>query len=199
MGPRSAPIFRAFFLTVAIAILFAHNALAFASETKAPEWQISEWINSEPLSLENLRGKVIVIDFFQLWCPGCKAFSIPLMNHWGQVFEKESIDGKIAFVSIHTVFEGHGYQSTERLRRFLKEKKITHPVGIDKHVAGRRIPETMRAYNTGGTPEMAIIDKRGYIRFQKFGYFEPAYGEKLIRHLLDERVEPEKASYRPVN
>jgi len=44
----------------------------------------------------------------------------------------------------------------------------------------------MRSYQTRGTPEIAMIDKEGYIRFQKFGYFEPEFGEKVIRALLSE-------------
>ena len=161
---------------------------------KAPEWDISEWINSEPLTLAGLKGKVVVIDFFQLWCPGCNSFSIPLMHHWEQVFRQEASDDRIAFVSIHTVFEGHSFQTPKRLRRFLIKKGITHAVGIDRHIGGNRLPETMHRYRNSGTPEMAIIDKHGIIRLQRFGFFEPSFGEDLIRTLLEEQYQPEKAS-----
>ncbi len=57
---------------------------AASPEKQAPEWVISEWINSAGFTLEDLQGKVIVIDFFQLWCPGCNKFSIPLMEKWKQ-------------------------------------------------------------------------------------------------------------------
>ena len=183
-----------YFLIAALALTIFASSVPAASPKKAPQWDVSEWINSEPITLEDLKGQVVVIDFFQLWCPGCKSFSIPLMDHWEKIFEKETEQGRIAFVSIHTVFEGHSFQTPERLRRFLKEKNIKHPVGIDRHVNGQRVPETMRRYNTMGTPEMAIIDKQGNIRFQRFGYFEPASGEKLIRTLLDEQPEPERTS-----
>lgn len=175
-------------LLAILATMFANLPLTAASgPRKAPQWDISEWMNSSGLQLDQLRGKVVVIDFFQMWCPGCNKFSIPLMNYWeNEVFTKELVSGKLVFVSIHTVFEGHGYQTPKRLRRFIKEKGITHPVGVDRHIAGRRVPETMRRYNTGGTPEMAFIDKQGNIRFQKFGFFEPSYGETLIRTMLDE-------------
>ena len=190
---RSFPLALAF----AAAMLMALTASALRAAPvgkKAPEWEISEWINSEPLSLAGLKGKVIVIDFFQLWCPGCNSFSIPLMHHWEQVFEKEATEGRIAFVSIHTVFEGHNFQTPKRLRGFLKKKGINHAVGIDRHIDGQRLPETMQRYKTMGTPEMAIIDKHGTIRLQRFGFFEPAYGEGLIRTLLEEQFAPEKAS-----
>ena len=110
------------------------------------------------------------------------------MHIWEKTFAEEYRAGKIAFVSIHTVFEGHSYQRPERLRNFVKEKQITHPVGIDRHQEGRRLPITMQRYQTRGTPEMAIIDKQGNIRFQNFGYFEPAQGERLIRKLLAEEA-----------
>jgi thiol-disulfide isomerase/thioredoxin len=184
-------------MTLAAILLMAFTASAlWAAPTgkKAPDWDISEWINSEPINLAGLKGKIVVIDFFQLWCPGCNSFSIPLMHHWEQVFEKESSDGRIAFVSIHTVFEGHSFQTPKRLRRFLKQKGINHAVGIDRHIDGNRLPETMRRYGTSGTPEMAIIDKYGILRMQHFGGFDPDYGEKLIRTLLDQQYEAEKAS-----
>ncbi len=70
-------------IAFAAALLMAVTAPALwaaPAGKKAPDWEISEWINSEPLSLSGLKGKVIVIDFFQLWCPGCNSFSIPLMQ-----------------------------------------------------------------------------------------------------------------------
>ena len=174
--------------TAAAAMISAATPQAFAAlpPRKAPQWAISEWINGSGGNIDTLKGRVIVIDFFQLWCPGCNKFSIPLMHYWEQVFAAEAKAGKLAFVSIHTVFEGHDYQSPERLKAFLKEKGITHPVGVDRQRPGRHVPETMHRYRTSGTPEMAIIDKAGMIRFQKFGYFEPDFGEKLIRTLLAE-------------
>ncbi|MGI9382422.1 MAG: TlpA family protein disulfide reductase [Methyloligellaceae bacterium] len=176
------------FLTAFLIVAIGTPGQTATEHRKAPDWAISEWINSPGLTLADLKGKVVVIDFFQLWCPGCNKFSIPLMHVWEQMFEQEHKDGKIAFVSIHTVFEGHSYQRPKRLRDFIKEKKITHPVGIDRHEEGRRLPVTMERYQTRGTPEMAIIDKQGNIRFQNFGYFEPAHGEQLIRKLLAEEA-----------
>jgi len=82
------------------------------------------------------------------------------------------------------VFEGHDYQTPERLRDFVKEKDIHHLVGIDHHNPGEHLPETMKRYNTMGTPEVAIIDKQGTIRLQRFGGFDTDRAEQLIRHLL---------------
>ena len=147
---------------------------------QASQWVVSEWVNSEPISLAQLKGKVVVIDFFQLWCPGCNRFSIPLMLQWEKKY-KNAAD--VQLVGIHTVFEGHDYQTAERLRAYVKEKGIHHPVGIDAHVSDTRLPETMIRYQTKGTPEMAIVDKQGVIRFQKFGSFDIGEAESLIAEL----------------
>ena len=164
-------------------VLLAGKIEADSSDNQAPEWVISEWINSPGLTLEGLRGKVVVIDFFQLWCPGCNKFSGPLMDKWNQKYSDRK---DIQLVGIHTVFEGHSQQTPKRLRQYVKEKNITYPVGVDDHVSNQRLPETMIRYHTRGTPEMAIIDKKGEIRFQHFGSFNRGVVEKLINTLLNE-------------
>lgn len=158
-----------------------------ADEAKpAPDWTISSWIRGPETSIKDLKGQVVVIDFFQLWCPGCKHFSIPLMSLWEKEFASEIKDGKLKLVSIHTVFEGHSYQTDERLAEFVKEKDMQHPVAVDRHENGSRLPTTMRDYRTRGTPEMSIIDKQGRIRFQKLGGFDVEWATKFVRELLSE-------------
>lgn len=164
-------------------VLLTEKAEADSSDNQAPEWVISEWINSNGITLAGLRGKVVVIDFFQLWCPGCNKFSGPLMEKWNQKYSGRK---DIQLVGIHTVFEGHSQQTPKLLRQYVKEKNITYPVGVDDQVANQRLPETMTRYHTRGTPEMAIIDKKGKIRFQHFGSFNPGVAEKLIDTLLNE-------------
>jgi hypothetical protein len=93
---------------------------AASHERQAPEWVVSEWLNTAGFTLEDMRGKVVVIDFFQLWCPGCNKFSIPLMEKWGQKYRGRN---DIQLIGIHTVFEGHSHQTPNRLRQYIKEKK----------------------------------------------------------------------------
>ena len=176
------------FLTTAVTAIAASfvSAGAGAAGRKAPQWDILEWINGDGGNIDTLRGKVIAIDFFQLWCPGCNKFSGPLMNLWQDKYAAHVRAGRLVLVKIHTVFEGHNYQTVNRLKDYVKEKGITIPVGVDRHIGQSRIPETMRRYNTRGTPEMAIIDKDGIIRFQQFGYFDPATVEPMLDQLLDQ-------------
>ena len=183
---------RVFGVLSVISILFLAAETAHARPSSqpvprpAPQWEVSEWINSDGFQLSDLKGKVVVIDFFQLWCPGCNAFSIPLVKFWHKVFAKEIAAGAMQFVSIHTVFEGFAYQTPQRLKGFLKRKKINRPVGLDRAIKGQRLPQTMVRFGTMGTPEIAIIDKLGVIRFQEFGGFHAERAQALIRRLLRE-------------
>jgi len=63
-------------LMVSLLLLFT-STLIHANSRKAPEWDISEWINGQGVTLSELAGKVVVVEFFQLWCPGCKSYSTP--------------------------------------------------------------------------------------------------------------------------
>lgn len=150
----------------------------------APEWDIAEWINSPPVHLQDMRGQVVVIDFFQLWCPGCKSFSIPTTLQWEKDFAQDIAQDRMKIVSIHTVFEGHKHQTVSRLRKFVKETGFGHPVGNDRHDIDDRLPNTMILYGTRGTPEVAIIDKDGRIAYQKIGFFDPEEKAQLIRDLM---------------
>jgi thiol-disulfide isomerase/thioredoxin len=173
-------------LAATAATTSALPALSLPEGSPAPDWEIAEWINSEPVQLSDMRGQVVVIDFFQLWCPGCKSFSIPLTLKWEKEFAEEIANDQMKIVSIHTVFEGHRHQTVDRLKKFVTETGFGHPVGHDLHddTIHDRLPITMIKYGTRGTPEIAIVDKEGRIAFQKIGFFDPEEKAALIRRLL---------------
>ena len=81
--------------------------VSFSAGFKAPElddFRVGKQRN--PGTLESMKGKVVVIDFFQMWCPGCNSFALPLMN---QAYRNDikRHDDDIVFLFVHTVFEGH--------------------------------------------------------------------------------------------
>ncbi|MGR3318358.1 MAG: TlpA family protein disulfide reductase [Candidatus Anammoxibacter sp.] len=166
---------------VVVAVTYGLPVRAGLTGNKAPEPVVSEWINKDPGALMNMKGKVVVIDFFQMWCPGCNNFSVPLMFQLEEKYKKRN---DIVFISIHTVFEGHAYQTPADLKEYVIEKGIKHPVGIDEYDTDQYVPITMRKYRTGGTPCITIIDKNGYVRFQKLGGFDPDSAFKVIDQLL---------------
>lgn len=131
----------------------------------APPWQVSQWLNSEPLSLEGLRGRVIVMHAFQMLCPGCAMQALPQMQR-----VQETLAGRdLVVVGLHTVFEHHAEQNPAALAAFLGEFRYSFPVGVDLASEQDPLPRTMRAYAMQGTPTLVLIDARGRLRLQHFG------------------------------
>ncbi len=172
-----------YIISICASVLLVTQAIAAVGDT-APDIQSNQWINGEKVSIPDLKGKVVVLDFFQLWCPGCNSFTKPLLTYWHEKYSSEIANKELVIIGVHTVYEGHSYQTFEALRQYIAENQITHLIANDLLVSGH-LPETMKSYETNGTPEVAIIDKDGIIRFQKFGFFDNTKAEQLIDALLE--------------
>ena len=132
----------------------------------APELQVSQWLNTEaPLTLAQLRGKVVVLHAFQMLCPGCVSHAVPQAERLHRMLPPE----QAAVVGLHTVFEHHEAMTPVALKAFLHENRVTHPVGIDTPGGAEPIPRTMRAYGMQGTPTLVLIGRDGRVRAQEFG------------------------------
>lgn len=132
----------------------------------ASPWQVDRWFNtSRPLSLEALRGKVIVLEAFQMLCPGCVSHGLPQASRVHATFPA----GQVAVVGLHTVFEHHAAMTPVALEAFLHEYRIAFPVGVDRPGTHGPVPQTMDAYAMRGTPTLVLIDAQGRIRHQHFG------------------------------
>jgi peroxiredoxin len=114
--------------------------------------------------LASLRGKVVVIEAFQMLCPGCVIHGLPLAQKVHRAFPKE----RVTVLGLHTVFEHHDAMTPVSLEAFLHEYRITFPVGVDEKGTGS-MPKTMEAYHMRGTPSMLLIDKKGELRGNHFG------------------------------
>lgn len=140
------------------------------SELKtAPELIVQKWLNvDEPLFLEKLRGKVVIIFAFQMLCPACIEHSIPQAKRVYQTFASQDL----VVLGLHTVFEHHAAMREESLKAFLHEYRVSFPVGIDlpSQIENYPIPQTMQTYQTQGTPTLLLIDRQGYLRKHKFGH-----------------------------
>jgi len=132
---------------------------------KAPELQVSQWFNTQKnLKLADFIGKVLVIEAFQMLCPGCVMHGLPLAQKVQRAFPKE----KVAVLGLHTVFEHHEAMKPVSLEAFLHEYRITFPVGVDVEGVGS-MPKTMETYQLRGTPSMLLFDKKGALRANHFG------------------------------
>jgi hypothetical protein len=135
-------------------------------QRSARPWQVDAWFNtSVPLSLEALRGRVVVVLAFQMLCPGCVAHALPLATRVHQQFPRE----QVAMIGLHTVFEHHDAMTPTALAAFLHEYRIGFPVGVDRADGAGPVPATMRAYSMRGTPTWLLFDPLGRLRAQWFG------------------------------
>jgi peroxiredoxin len=148
----------------------------------APAWYTSTWLNSESLSLEALRGKVIVLHAFQMLCPGCVLKSIPQTQRVLDTFH----GAPLAVVGLHTVFEHHQAMEIVSLRAFAHEFRLKFPIGVDILSEGSTVPKTMAAYAMRGTPTTILIDADGYLRKHVFGTHEDmALGAEIQTLLIE--------------
>ena len=156
------------------------------SPRPAPPLAVSQWFNTpQPLSLEQLRGRVVAIEAFQMLCPGCVSTGLPQAAKIAGLFPREHVQ----VIGLHSVFEHHEAQgSPAALAAFIHEYRWPFPIALDLAGEGDRIPQTMRAYALQGTPSLILIDRAGYIRHQHFGHVEDMAVGAQIMALVGETI-----------
>ncbi len=154
-----------------------------SSHGAAPELIVSQWFNAAaPPTLSAMRGKVVVIEAFQMLCPGCVAHGLPQAARVRAAFPASEVE----VIGLHTVFEHHDAMTPVSLRAFLHEYRIDYPVGVDL-LSADGIPQTMRAYGMRGTPTLIVIDQAGMIRGHWFGQVADLRVGALIGDLVHGR------------
>ena len=153
-----------------------------ATET-LPKWMVQHWFNTpRPISLERLRGRVVVLEAFQMLCPGCVSQGLPQASRVYETFSRDDV----AVIGLHAVFEHHQAQTPVAIEAFLHEYRIQFPVGVDTAGEGQGIPQTMAAYQMEGTPTLVLIDRQGHRRAQYFGHVPDLRLGAEIKALIDE-------------
>jgi thiol-disulfide isomerase/thioredoxin len=136
----------------------------------APPLVTSAWLNSDAnLTLEGLRGRVVVIEVFQMLCPGCVMHAMPQAIRLWQHYRASPMANDVVILGLHSVFEHHTVMNPQALAVYLYEFKIPFAVGVDRPGESSPLPVTMRAYGMRGTPTTLFIDRQGRLRAQHFG------------------------------
>ena len=132
----------------------------------APELEVDGWFNSpKPLTLADLRGRIVILHAFQMLCPGCVLHGLPQ----AQALHERLGGHGVTVIGLHTVFEHHAAMTPVALEAFIHEYRLTFPIAVDRPGEAGPIPRTMAAYQLQGTPSLIVIDRRGRIRDQGFG------------------------------
>ncbi|HCH31839.1 MAG TPA: alkyl hydroperoxide reductase [Oceanospirillaceae bacterium] len=150
----------------------------------------SQWLNSDlPISIDNLRGQVVVIVAFQMLCPGCVSHCLPQASKIHQLYGGQGVQ----VIGLHSVFEHHEAMSAVSLQAFLHEYQIQFPVAIDQASKTGPIPLTMANLHLQGTPTTIVIDAEGVVRLKHFGQVpDLVLGEMLGQ--LRQPISPPKAA-----
>jgi cytochrome c biogenesis protein CcdA/thiol-disulfide isomerase/thioredoxin len=149
----------------------------------APDFeQIALWVNSEPLTLQALRGKVVMLDFWTYSCVNCLR-TLPHVKEWYSTYR----DDGLVVVGVHTP-EFSFERVAENVRREVDSLGIEYPVALDNQYG------TWNAWQNRYWPAKYFIDRRGHVRFAHFGEGDYTESEEVIRTLLAESDLPPPVS-----
>jgi len=145
----------------------------------APEIQgIQSWINSKPLKISALKGKVVLVDFWTYSCINCLR-TIPYLNQWHHQYGQNGL----VIIGVHSP-EFNFEKSNEGVMQSVKELEIQYPVALDNN------RKTWKAYSNSYWPHKYLIDSGGNIRFEQIGEGGYKETEEMIRNLLTEAHYP---------
>ena len=145
-----------------------------AAQGTAPDFAgISNWFNSAPLSIADLRGKVVLVDFWTYGCVNC----VNTLPHVTELYAKYR-DRGLVVVGVHTP-EFPFERSASNVRAALKRHGITYPVAQDNEL------QTWNSYRNQYWPAQYIVDQSGKIVYQHDGEGQYEQMDRTIARLLN--------------
>ena len=132
------------------------------------------WLNSQPLTVDGLRGKVVLINFWTYTCINWLR-QLPYVRAWAQKYKDQGLTA----IGVHTP-EFEFEKTIDNVRRASTEMKIDYPIAVDNDYA------VWRAFGNRYWPALYFIDTQGRIRHHQFGEGEYEQSERVIQQLLSE-------------
>ena len=124
------------------------SALDAMQGKPTPALAVKDWINSKPLTMADLKGKIVVLDFWATWCGPCLA-AVPHTNE----LMKKYADKGVVFIGVCAQNGG------EKMAATVKEKGILYPVALDAEGL------TGKTYMNDSFPDYYVIDRQGNLRW----------------------------------
>ncbi len=142
----------------------------------APALAVAEWIEGEPAMLDGLAGKVVLLDFFQIICPGCQRAKPQI-----EALHEEYKDQGLEVIGVAVAFENEDHQKAEAIKAYVEKTGYAWPVAIDEGMT-----ETFTRYQAMGSPWTVLIDRSGKVRHASFYRDEEV--SRRVADLLKEAV-----------
>jgi len=134
------------------------------------------WINSQPLTVDQLKGKVVLIDFWTYSCINCLR-ALPYVRAWAEKYK----DSGLVVIGVHTP-EFPFEKDLSNVQKAVRDLGITYPVALDNNYL------IWTAFGNEYWPAHYFIDVNGKVRYHHFGEGEYDQSEQWIRELLKERA-----------
>lgn len=152
----------------------SRHSVLNVTPTPAPQFVgLTNWINSKPLTLSQLKGKVVLVDFWTFSCINCIR-TLPYLEKWYQTYEKDGF----VIVGVNTPEFAFEHVPANVQAAVIKDG-IKYPVALDNN------DDTWNAYGNDSWPADYLIDKSGDIRYVSLGEGDYNKTEEAIQDLLD--------------
>jgi thiol-disulfide isomerase/thioredoxin len=132
------------------------------------------WLNTKPLNLDELHGKVVLIDFWTYTCINWRR-TLPYINAWASKYKEQGL----VVIGVHTP-EFPFEQKPENISHAMEQMNIHYPVAMDRDY------KIWNSFENQYWPALYLIDAKGQVRYHKFGEGDYQESELQIQQLLKE-------------
>jgi thiol-disulfide isomerase/thioredoxin len=160
------------------------SKLNIVPDRTAPDLQISKWLDPKSTTLNDMKGKVVLLEFWATWCKPCLA-SFPVLRRWQDRYKNKgfAILGLTRYYGSERWPKMEPEQELRFLRTFRNTHKLTFPIAVSDSV------DNELNYSVRGIPTSILIDRRGRVRFMAIGSGpdDQSMIESMIEKLLNEK------------
>jgi thiol-disulfide isomerase/thioredoxin len=148
----------------------------------APEISVQTWINNDATTLRDLRGRVVLLEFWATWCKPCEEM-FPKLRKLDEELSERGLE-VVALTRHYMAYRATAASQEEELelmRKVVREHAVAFRVGVAED------ERTQELYGATGLPMLALIDRKGVVRYAHFGGgHDPKFNETLMK-CLDEQ------------
>jgi thiol-disulfide isomerase/thioredoxin len=149
----------------------------------APEISVGEWIQGEPASLDSLRGRVVLLEFWATWCKPCRGM-FGKLKKLHQEHKERGLE-ILALTRHYFAYRGTAESISEELelmRKMVREHELEFRVGVSE------TERTQELYGATGMPTLCLIDRQGVVRYAHFGGGDDPKFSEVLACCLEEEV-----------
>lgn len=151
--------------------------------TEAPEISVQEWLKGEPATLELLRGRVVLLEFWATWCKPCKEM-FGKLKRLDEEYRARGLE-ILALTRHYFAYRGTAESKAEELELM---RKTVEEYALDFRVGVSDSESTQEVYGATGMPTLCLIDRKGVVRYAHFGGGDDPKFNELLMACLDERA-----------